>query len=93
MNYVCFRFCLLSYKLSSIGHYLWEKQLYDAIHSSKDLEMVCCTAWNDKDFTVLGCQFEDCAEDSFKGKQSEFGEIQPLNQFHSQVNASVLSGW
>ena len=31
-------------KQASFEHYLWEKQHYNAIHSAKNLETVCCTA-------------------------------------------------
>ena len=69
---VCFRFCLLHSKLESLWHCLWEKQGHNAIHSSRNLEMSCCTTWllhrklQYVDFSLFSCQSENSAVDSKK---------------------------
>ena len=65
MCFVCFRFCQLFSNLESFGHYLWGKQDHDAIYSSRNLKMICCTAWHScqklqyEDFSMIRCQSED----------------------------------
>ena len=39
-------FHLLCSKLESVKHCLWKKQLHNIIHFSRNLEIVCCTAWH-----------------------------------------------
>ncbi len=69
MHIVCFWFCQLHSIVGSVGHHLWEKEHHDAIHSARNLEMACCTAWHShrklqcEHFRVFGCQSEDSAED------------------------------
>ena len=62
---ICLRFSLLCGKLESVGYSLWRKQHHNAIHSSRNLEMVCCTAWYSRskllynDFRMFRCQSKD----------------------------------
>ena len=56
------QFYLLCSKLESVGHCLWGKQYNDAIHFSKNFKMACCDSrrkFQNKYFSVLGCQSED----------------------------------
>ena len=65
IRFIWFKFCLLWSKLVTVEHCLWDKQHHDTIHSSKNLETVCCTNWHPlwkcqhEDFTVFRCQSKD----------------------------------
>ena len=45
MGFVCFRFCLLCSKVKSVEHCL-RKLHQDVIHSSRNLETVCCSFYH-----------------------------------------------
>ena len=57
-----FMVCLQCSKVESIGYYLWGKKHDNTIHSSRNLEMACCTAQHscqnlqDKKFCVFSCR-------------------------------------
>ena len=62
MHVLCFIFFST---VLQVGRFLWGKQWFEEINSSRNLEKECCTAWHShsklqfKYFRVFGCQSED----------------------------------
>ena len=63
--FVCFGFCLLFSKRESVNQCLWGKQHFDAFHTFRNLETICCTfehfarKHQQEGFRMFGSQSKD----------------------------------
>ena len=88
---ICSNYSLLCNKLVSVGHRLWGKQNYDAIHFSRNLETDSSTVWNScrkfqfEDFTAFGVKL--------RRMQTIKQNIDWVQWWLRSLKASIWSHW